>query len=208
MSPCGGENQRACCVSEGAACNDGLEKIPGCTGDCFCEGSTSGRTPASSSRAEAQADRRSPDTGRATAPAEARTCKRSAGTPTSTSTCSRTPRTAAASVGRRVAIPPTTTSTSLSALTTELHRDLVTKTGGEPPTPTCPSWISDCGEKLFHGDHFPLVDDAVGGRHGRRHGLAARCAGVQRMGPPGTTTTHPTGLLQSGSSARIRAVSA
>ncbi len=37
---CGGEGQRACCdgLSEGRACDAGLIKIEGCTGNCYCGG--------------------------------------------------------------------------------------------------------------------------------------------------------------------------
>ena len=65
----------------------------------------------------------------------------------------------------------------------------MTKTGGELPTPTCPSWISDCGEKLFHGDHFPLVDDAVGSGTGDDTGSPLG-APVFNGWPTWHTTTH------------------
>ena len=37
---CGGEGQRACCdgLTEGRACDSGLIKIEGCTGNCYCGG--------------------------------------------------------------------------------------------------------------------------------------------------------------------------
>ncbi|MCK4742221.1 MAG: HYR domain-containing protein [Sulfuriflexus sp.] len=38
---CGGKGQRACCVTEGRACQAGLDESPGCTGDCICGGGKS-----------------------------------------------------------------------------------------------------------------------------------------------------------------------
>lgn len=35
-APCGGKNQRACCVGEGRACDKGFHEEPGCRGDCKC----------------------------------------------------------------------------------------------------------------------------------------------------------------------------
>lgn len=39
-TPCGGLNQRACCLGEGNACDTGqsLTEIPGCEGNCLCNG--------------------------------------------------------------------------------------------------------------------------------------------------------------------------
>jgi microsomal dipeptidase-like Zn-dependent dipeptidase len=187
MSPCGGENQRACCVSEGAACNDGLEKIPGCTGDCFCEGSTSVHTCVKLESGKLKQIAQ-PDTGRATAPAEARTCALRGYADIHVHMFSDTAHGGGVLSG--AAYDPANDNVNV-ALRPDYgtHRDLVTKTGGELPTPTCPSWISDCGEKLFHGDHFPLVDDAVGSGTGDDTGSPLG-APVFNGWPTWHTTTH------------------
>lgn len=38
-APCGGKDQRACCLGEAAACRAGLYEEAGCTGNCQCKGS-------------------------------------------------------------------------------------------------------------------------------------------------------------------------
>ena len=46
-APCGGKGQRACCIGltefsdNSSECNGALTKVPGCSGDCTCGGSTS-----------------------------------------------------------------------------------------------------------------------------------------------------------------------
>ena len=54
-APCGGKNQRACCVGEGRACDKGLREELGCKGDCKCGNSVF------SSAGRCRADKKSDD---------------------------------------------------------------------------------------------------------------------------------------------------
>ncbi|MBL8957742.1 MAG: membrane dipeptidase, partial [Myxococcaceae bacterium] len=70
------------------------------------------------------------------------------------------------------------------------NQDMVTKGGAPLPAPSCPAWLPNCGNKLFHGDHT-IFDDAVGAV-GTLDG-----AGDSQMGAPAfsgwpqwTSTTH------------------
>jgi microsomal dipeptidase-like Zn-dependent dipeptidase len=161
VTACGGANQRACCVSERPnPCDDGLQKIPGCTGDCFCYGGTASDTCVTLDSGKLQQISQ-PDTGRASAPTQPRDCALRGYADIHVHMFSDTGHGGGVLSG--APYDPANDNVNV-ALRPDYgtHRDLVTKTGGELPTPSCPSWIGDCGEKLFHGDHFPAIDDPVG----------------------------------------------
>lgn len=69
--------------------------------------------------------------------------------------------------------------------------DLVKKDGSALASPNCPSWLGDCGAKLFHGDHT-VLEDAVGSELGTLDGsgFAHLGAPVFHGWPQWTSTTH------------------
>jgi len=161
VTACGGANQRACCISERVnPCDDGLQKIPGCTGDCFCYGGSASDTCVTLDSGKLQQISQ-PGTGRASAPTDARACALSGYADLHVHMFSDTAH--GGGVFGGAAWDPANDDVNV-ALRPDYgtHRDLVTKTDGELPTASCPSYIRDCGEKLFHGDHIPLFDDPLG----------------------------------------------
>ena len=71
---CGGENQRACCVSEGNPCDDGLRRSPAARATASARAARLG-TPASSSTAESSSRSPSPTRAGVSAPAEPRSVR-------------------------------------------------------------------------------------------------------------------------------------
>ena len=160
VSACGGENQRACCLSERInPCDTDLQEIPGCTGDCYCRGGTASGTCAKLESGKLPKSPQ-PGTGRATPPTAPRVCKLRGYADLHVHMFADVAH--GGSVLSGAAYDPTNDDVN-AALRPDYgtDRDLVTNTGAEVPTPTCPSFISDCGANLFHGDHT-LFDDPVG----------------------------------------------
>jgi hypothetical protein len=66
-APCGGLGQRACCTGtleysdSNSECNGALTKVPGCSGDCTCGGSTSVGEPDGNSCYSHRGNRRATD---------------------------------------------------------------------------------------------------------------------------------------------------
>ena len=159
-TPCGGENQRACCLLDAITpCNSGLTAIDGCTGDCFCRDGTSSSTCVKLDNGKLKSISQ-PDTGRAAPPTEARACSLAGYADIHVHMFADVAHGGGVLSG--ASYDPANDDVNV-ALRPDYgtHRNLVSNTGGTVATPSCPSYISDCGEKLFHGDHT-LFDDPVG----------------------------------------------
>lgn len=67
--------------------------------------------------------------------------------------------------------------------------DMRSKSGDAVATPNCPSWLGDCGDTLFHGDHTAFEDPV--GAFGTLDGSASNMgAPAFNAWPQWTTTTH------------------
>jgi microsomal dipeptidase-like Zn-dependent dipeptidase len=160
VTQCGGENERGCCLSERVnACDDGLENIPGCTGDCWCKGGTSSTTCLKLDGGKLKTISQ-PGTNRSTAPTEPRVCGLRGYADIHLHMFSDTAHGGGTIGGSAWDSVGDDVNTALRP-DYGTHRDLVSNTEADLPTPSCPPWIRDCGSNLFHGDHT-LKDDPVG----------------------------------------------
>lgn len=189
VTHCGSENERGCCGSERASpCDAGLTNISGCTGDCFCTGGTSSSTCVQldgDGKLKAIAQ---PGTGRSIEPAEPRSCALRGYADIHLHMFSDTAHGGGVIGGAAWDAVNDDVNTALRP-DYGTHRDLVKNTGEELPVASCPSYIRDCGEKLFHGDHVLLFDDPVGMGTGD---VAASTLGAPNFNgwPTWHTTTH------------------
>lgn len=193
---CGGEGQRSCCPNEGQACQDGFIEVKGCTGDCLCGGAdnlpynwSSGTCTTSPIAGIAE-----PSTSW-TAPVPAPACGLRgyadlhahlfAHLAHGGATLAGTPYDAAGGINAALAHDFGT------------DADVIGGNGGEIVAANCPDYIpeSECGAKLFHGDHYVLplfdigIDDPLGAGTGDRPHSPL---GVPLFNgwPAWTTTTH------------------
>ncbi len=163
-TPCGGEGQRACCggelVDAVKSCQGSLTEIPGCTGDCTCGGSANPAQISSSGTCASLplASTAEPGTN-ATPAASGPSCALTGYADIHVHMFAHLAHGGGVFVGK----PYDTTGGITEALKQDYgtNLDLVKKDGGALPSPSCPSFLPNCGSKLFHGDHT-LIDDTVG----------------------------------------------
>lgn len=195
-TPCGGKGQRACCVGfleyagNGKPCNNGLIEIPGCAGDCFCGGSTA-TGGLSSGMCTVLETIPEPTTGW-----------------TAASTTHMCPlrgymdmhlhlHADMAHGGGIFAGKPYHATGGINAALQQCYgsdANLEAKDGGTLPStsdgvaPDCPSFMSSCGEHLFHGDHT-IFDDPGGA--GTKDGSKSNYgAPIFNGWPQWTSTSH------------------
>ncbi len=187
ISACGGKGERACCLGEALErCQGSLVEVPGCSGDCTCGGGFS-----SSSMCTVIEPIAEPSTGWSPSGSPASPLRGYAdlhlhlfghlghgggvfaGEPYDPVG------------GINVALRPDFGS----------DLDLVKKDGSELGTPVCPSFLPDCGDVLFHGQHLlldPLFEgaDSVGAATKDGAGPSNLGAPLFNGWPTWNTTTH------------------
>ncbi len=190
-SPCGGEGQRACCFAERLpSCDDAHVQTPGCAGDCFCGGSATGVVDDDALGMSGGTCVRSPvktigEPEVGLIAASTKQCSQAgyadlhmhlfadiahgggvlAGHPCPRNSDTFCPEAfngvlAPGGCSRSYCDDSLDVNSALRACY-GTYLDMVTKSDDPLPTPSCPSWLPNCGNKLFHGDHT-LFDDAVG----------------------------------------------
>lgn len=193
-TPCGGAGQRACCdaLAEGQACQDGLTKVPGCTGDCFCGGglATGQHSVHTCGRMEPMAEPTTNSTPASLAAYRARDDKPAC--PLLGYADLHVHMMAHLAHGGAVlhgmSFDPVGGVNAALKQDYGTDLDIVNPNGTERPPPSCPSWLPGCGAKLFHGDHL-LIDDVVG--QGTQDGTASNLGAPLFNGwPTARSTTH------------------
>ena len=165
---CGGVGQRACCAFEpGHTCAAGLSEIPGCTGDCTCGGELNVPLASSSGTCAklpfAKIDEPGTNETSAVSPSQDDPLRGYADIHVHMF----------ANLGHGGGVMVGEPYDAQGGINQALKQDygtdldLVQKDGSELHNPegklppVCPSFLPNCGSKLFHGDHTPL-DDPVG----------------------------------------------
>ncbi len=190
-TPCGGEGQRACCggelVDAVKSCQGSLTEIPGCTGDCTCGGSANPFQILSSGSCASLplASTTEPGTN-ATPASQGPACALTGYADIHVHMFAHLGHGGGVFVGKPYDATGGITEALKQDYGTDL--DLVKKDGKELPSPSCPSFLPNCGAKLYHGDHT-LLDDTVGvGTNDAPHSNLG--APIFNGWPSWTSTTH------------------
>jgi microsomal dipeptidase-like Zn-dependent dipeptidase len=165
IAPCGGEGQRACCDLEGneftAGCDPGLTAIPGCSGDCTCSAGWLDPYDVSGAMCARMDPIAEPGTNWSP-PAQP------PASPLRGFADLHVHAFAHLAHGGGVfsGMPYSATGGVNDALKQDYGTNLllVDRFGVPQPPPTCPSFLPNCGLRLFHGDH-PIAgagNDQVG----------------------------------------------
>lgn len=195
-TPCGAKGQRACCVGlleyagNGKPCNDGLLEIPGCAGDCFCGGPIA--TGAQSSGMCAVLESIPEPTTGWTAAGTSHMCPLRGYMDMHLHL-----HADMAHGGGIFAGKPYDAAGGINAALRQCYgsdKNLEAKDGGKLPStsdgvaPDCPSFMTTCGEHLFHGDHT-IFDDPGGA--GTKDGSKSNYgAPIFNGWPQWTSTSH------------------
>lgn len=188
-TPCSGKGQRACCLGEALErCQGSLVEVPGCSGDCTCGGGFS-----SSSMCTVIEPIAEPTTGWSPSGSPASPLRGYADLHLHLHLFGHLGHGGGVFAGE----PYDPVGGINAALRPDFGSDLdlVKKDGSELGTPVCPSFLPDCGNVLFHGQHLlldPLFEgaDSVGAATKDGAGPSNLGAPLFNGWPTWNTTTH------------------